>query len=118
MASLQLLVTGASGQVGGSLLETLAPLGNVIAPARTEMDLANPASVRDFIREVKPDWIINAGAYTAVDKAESERDLAFAINAEAAGVLAAEAKTLGAFVPPLLYRLCFQRRGHNALCRI
>ena len=98
MAALQLLVTGASGQVGGALLQTLAPLGNVIAPARAEMDLANPTSVRDFIREVKPDWIVNAGAYTAVDKAEGERDLAFAINADAVGVIGAEAKTLAAFV--------------------
>ena len=62
------------------------------------MDLAEPTSVRDFIRETKPDWIVSAGAYTAVDKAESESDLAFAINAHSVGVLGEEAKTLGASV--------------------
>ena len=62
------------------------------------MDLADPTSVRDFIRETKPDWIVSAGAYTAVDKAESEPDLAFAINAHSVGVLGEEAKMLGASV--------------------
>lgn len=96
--SLRLLVTGASGQVGGELIHTLDPLGVVIAPTRAEMDLANPASVRDFIRQTRPDWIVSAGAYTAVDKAESERDLAFAINADSVGVMGEEAKALGASV--------------------
>jgi dTDP-4-dehydrorhamnose reductase len=95
---MRLLVTGASGQVGGELLRTLAPLGTVIAPARSEMDLADTASVRAFLREVKPGWIVSAGAYTAVDKAESEPDLAFAINAHAVGVLGEEAKSIGASV--------------------
>lgn len=95
---LRLLVTGASGQVGGELLHTLAPFGTVIAPSRTQMDLADPASVRDFIRDAKPHWIVNAGAYTAVDRAESEPALAHAINAESVGVMGAEAKLLGACV--------------------
>jgi len=94
----RLLVTGTSGQVGGELLHTLAPLGTLIAPRRAEMDLADAASVRGFIRETRPDWIVSAGAYTAVDKAESERDLAFAINAEAVAVMGEEAKALGATV--------------------
>jgi len=93
-----MVVTGASGQVGGELLHALAPLGTVIAPARAEMDLADSPSVRAFIREARPDWIVSAGAYTAVDKAETERDLAFAINAEAVAVMGEEAKTLGASV--------------------
>lgn len=97
-APLRLLVTGASGQVGGELVRTLAPLGAVIAPTRAEMDLADTASVRAFIREIKPDWIVSAGAYTAVDKAESERDLAFAINADAVRVMGEEAKSIGASV--------------------
>lgn len=95
---LRLLVTGASGQVGGELLYTLAPLGTVIAPLRSEMDLADPASVRDYIREVKPHWIINAGAYTTVDKAESEPDLAYTVNAESVGVIGIEAKAIGASI--------------------
>ena len=77
------MLTGASGQVGGELLGTLRPLGEVVAPARAEMDLSNATSVRETIRAVRPRWIVNPGAYTAVDKAESEPDLAYAINAEA-----------------------------------
>ena len=95
---LRLLVTGGSGQVGGELIHTLAPIGKVIAPSRAEMDLSNPASVRDFIRANKPDWIVSAGAYTAVDKAESEPGLAFAINTESVGVMGEEAKSLGASI--------------------
>ena len=94
----RILLTGASGQVGGELLETLAPLGEVPAPRRGEMDLANAASVREMIRRVRPRWIVNAGAYTAVDRAESERALAYAINAEAVRVMGEEAKGLGAGV--------------------
>jgi dTDP-4-dehydrorhamnose reductase len=84
--------------VGGELLETLKPLGEVIAPARAEMDLANAASVRETIRSVGPRWIVNPGAYTAVDKAESEPELAYAINAEAVRVMGEEAKAIGAGV--------------------
>jgi dTDP-4-dehydrorhamnose reductase len=95
---LRLLVTGASGQVGGELLHTLAPLGTVIAPSRGEMDLADSASVCRFIRAAKPHWIINAGAYTAVDKAESEPDLAYAINKEAVAAMGSAARSIGATV--------------------
>ena len=94
----RILLTGATGQVGGELLETLKPLGEVIAPSRTEMSLANAASVRETIRAVRPRWIVNPGAYTAVDKAESEPELAFAINAEAVRVMAEEARAIGAGV--------------------
>ena len=84
--------------MGGELLQTLAPLGTVIAPSHAEMDLANPESVREFIRGANPNWIVNAGAYTAVDTAESEPDLAYAINAESVSVIGAEAKVCGASV--------------------
>jgi dTDP-4-dehydrorhamnose reductase len=94
----RILLTGATGQVGGELLETLKPLGEVIAPARAEMDLAKAASVRKIIRTVRPRWIVNPGAYTAVDKAESEPELAYAINAEAVRVMGQEAKAIGAGV--------------------
>jgi dTDP-4-dehydrorhamnose reductase len=94
----RILLTGVSGQVGGELLETLKPLGEVIAPLRAEMDLANAASVREMIRAVQPRWIVNSGAYTAVDKAESEPELAYAINAEAVKVTGEEARVLGAGV--------------------
>jgi dTDP-4-dehydrorhamnose reductase len=94
----RILLTGATGQVGGELVETLKPLGEVVAPARTEMDLANAASVRQTIRSVRPRWIVNPGAYTAVDKAESEPELAYAINAEAVRVIGQEAEAIGAGV--------------------
>ena len=91
-------MTGASGQVGGELLHTLAPLGTVIAPSRAEMNLADPNSVGEFIRRVEPHWIVSAGAYTAVDKAQSEPELALTVNAKSVGVIGVEAKKLGASV--------------------
>jgi dTDP-4-dehydrorhamnose reductase len=94
----RILLTGATGQVGGELLKTLKPLGEVIAPARAEMDLANGVSIREMIRAVRPRWIVNPGAYTAVDKAESEPDLAFAINADAVRVMGQEARAISAGV--------------------
>jgi dTDP-4-dehydrorhamnose reductase len=94
----RILLTGASGQVGAELLKTLAPLGEVVAPSRAEMDLADAASVRERIMAVRPRWIVNPGAYTAVDKAESEPDLAYAINAEAVRAMGEEARAIGAGV--------------------
>ena len=95
---LRLLVTGASGQVGGELVNTLAPLGEVFAPLRDGLDLSSGDSIRACLRETRPDWIVNAGAYTAVDKAETEKELAFAINADAPRTIGEEAKALGARV--------------------
>jgi len=92
------LVTGASGQVGGALVRALAPLGEVVAPQREQLDLADADSIRQVIASVRPNWIVNAGAYTAVDKAESEPEVAQAINARAPEVLGEEARRLGAAV--------------------
>jgi dTDP-4-dehydrorhamnose reductase len=94
----RILLTGATGQVGGELLRLLAPLGEVVAPARAEMDLADAESVRRMIRAVRPRWIVNPGAYTAVDKAESEPELAYAINAEAVKAMGEEASEISAGV--------------------
>jgi dTDP-4-dehydrorhamnose reductase len=94
----RILLTGASGQVGGELVESLKGLAEVVAPSREEMDLANAASVREMIRAVRPRWIVNPAAYTAVDKAESEPELAYAINAESVGVIGEEARAIGAAV--------------------
>ncbi len=94
----RILLTGASGQVGGELVEMLKPLGEVVAPGRAALDLASVASVRETIRAVRPRWIVNAGAYTAVDKAESEPALAYAINDAAVGVIGQEARAIGAGV--------------------
>jgi dTDP-4-dehydrorhamnose reductase len=91
-----ILVTGKSGQVGWELQTTLAPLGTVIAVDLDEMDLADPDSIRRVVREFKPGIIVNAAAYTAVDKAEAETELAMRVNGVAPGILAEEAKRLGA----------------------
>ncbi|MGV8891837.1 MAG: dTDP-4-dehydrorhamnose reductase [Burkholderiaceae bacterium] len=93
---MRILLTGKTGQVGYELERSLQGLGEIIALDRSQMDLANLAQVRDVIRRVKPDLIINPAAYTAVDKAESEPELAMCINGAAPGVMAEEAKKLGA----------------------
>ncbi len=89
----RILLTGKNGQVGWELQRTLATLGEVIALDRHGLDLADPDSIRRVVREHKPNLIVNAAAYTAVDKAEEESDLAMAINGTAPGILAEEAKT-------------------------
>ena len=94
----RLLVTGASGQVGGELVHTLGPFGEVFAPPRAELDLADAASISAYVRATRPRWIVSAGAYTAVDRAETESERAFAINAEAPRILAQEAEAVGAAI--------------------
>ncbi len=100
----RILLTGSSGQVGGELLRTLAGIGGaagrseVVAPGRAGMNLADADSVRSVVRAVRPRWIVNAAAYTAVDKAESEPELAFAINRDAVRVMGEEAQRVGAGV--------------------
>jgi len=94
----RILLTGPNGQVGWELQRSLASLGDVVALGREALDLGNPDQIRSVVREVKPDVIVNAAAYTAVDKAEDEPDLATAINGVAPGIVAEEAKRLGAAV--------------------
>lgn len=95
---MRILLTGRSGQVGWELERALPVLGEVIATDRAALDLGDLDAIRRVVRDVKPQIIVNAAAYTAVDKAESEPDLAHAINATAPGVLAEEAKRLGALL--------------------
>jgi dTDP-4-dehydrorhamnose reductase len=95
---MRILIMGKNGQVGWELQRTLACLGEVIALDRQTMDLAKPESVKATIREIKPNLIVNAAAYTAVDKAESEPELAMAVNGIAPGIMAEEAKRLGALL--------------------
>lgn len=92
----RILLTGKSGQVGYELERSLQGLGEIIAVDRSQMDLSNLDNIRQVIREVRPDLIINPAAYTAVDKAENEPELAMLVNAHAPAVMAAEAKRLGA----------------------
>jgi dTDP-4-dehydrorhamnose reductase len=94
----KILLLGKNGQVGWELQRTLAPLGNVIAMDQDELDLVRISDIRSKVQDLKPDVIVNAAAYTAVDKAESEPDLAMAINGAAPGVLAEEAKKIGALL--------------------
>jgi dTDP-4-dehydrorhamnose reductase len=93
-----ILLTGASGQVGAELLHTLAPLGRVVAPTRTELDLADLHSLRSAVRVLRPTVVVNAAAYTAVDRAETETDHCASINADAPRVLAEEAARVGALM--------------------
>jgi dTDP-4-dehydrorhamnose reductase len=93
---LKILLTGKNGQVGYELERSLQGLGEIVAMDRSGMDLVNLDQVREVIRTVKPTLIINPAAYTAVDLAENEQDLAMRVNAEAPGVMAEEAKRLGA----------------------
>ncbi len=95
---LRILVTGRDGQVGRELTRSLAKVGEVTATGRDELDLTSDYAIRDVVQKVRPQLIVNAAAYTAVDKAESEPDFAQRINAEAVATLAAAAETVGAAV--------------------
>jgi len=94
----KLLVTGKNGQVGFELTRALAVLGEVVAVDLQDCDLTNAGAIRKLVQQVRPDVIVNAAAYTAVDKAESEKEAAQAVNAVAPGILGEEAATLGALV--------------------
>jgi dTDP-4-dehydrorhamnose reductase len=92
----RILLLGKSGQLGWELNRTLATLGHVITLDYPEIDLSQPKNLPVLIREIQPDVIFNATAYTAVDQAESEADLAYAINGLAPGILAEAAQKQGA----------------------
>ena len=98
MNTRRILLTGKHGQVGFELQRTLAPLGEICAVDYADCDLADASAISALVRSVKPDLIVNAAAYTTVDKAESEPELARAVNAEALGILGEEAVKLGAWV--------------------
>jgi dTDP-4-dehydrorhamnose reductase len=94
----KLLLTGATGQVGWYLAQCLAPLMDVVALTRDDLDLSDGERIRTIVRDIRPQFIVNAAAYTAVDKAETEPALAYRINAQAAGILAEEAARLQAIL--------------------
>jgi dTDP-4-dehydrorhamnose reductase len=93
-----ILLIGSNGQVGTELQNTLSSNYKVIAVARPQIDLTQADNLRQIIRETQPEIIINAAAYTAVDKAESEPELAYAINATAPQIIAEESQKLGSFL--------------------
>lgn len=92
---MKILLTGVSGQVGRELRCTLAPLGELIAADRSALDLSCPDTVRAAVQRLRPDLIVNPAAYTAVDLAESEADLARRVNADAPAELAHAAAERG-----------------------
>jgi dTDP-4-dehydrorhamnose reductase len=91
-----ILLLGNTGQLGWELQRTLAPLGQVAALDYPEVNLADAAGLRQIVRRLHPQVIVNATAYTAVDRAESETELAMAVNSRGPGILAEEAAALGA----------------------
>jgi dTDP-4-dehydrorhamnose reductase len=97
---MKILLTGRNGQVGSKLVRALAPLGQVHATDRAELDLADPDEIVGTVRALRPDLIVNAAAFTDVDRAESEPDEALAVNAHAPRILAEEAARL---VVPLVH---------------
>jgi dTDP-4-dehydrorhamnose reductase len=92
---MRILLLGHTGQLGWELRRTLAPLGEVRALDYPDIDLTRPEGVRRMIKETQPELIVNATAYTAVDRAEQEPETALAINGVAPGVMAQEARRLG-----------------------
>jgi dTDP-4-dehydrorhamnose reductase len=92
----KILLIGRNGQVGTELSSLLPRLGELAALNRQELDLTKPDDIRRQIREVRPQWIINAAAYTAVDQADQDEATARAVNEQAPAVMAEEAKKIGA----------------------
>jgi len=92
---LKILLTGKNGQVGFELKRALAPLGKIVALGSRELDLSDLSAIRETIRQYQPDVIVNPAAHTAVDRAESEEDVAKRVNSEAPGVFAEEAEKRG-----------------------
>lgn len=111
-APLRILISGQQGQVSQALQQRLQNMGELIVLGRDQLDLSQPESIRPVVRDIKPDLIINAAAHTAVDQAESEPDLAFAINATSPGVFAEEAAALG--IPLIHYSTDYVFDGSKA----
>jgi dTDP-4-dehydrorhamnose reductase len=94
----KIALTGPTGQVGSALAQTLPRIGETIEASRAHLDLTKPDSIRHWVRSNRPDVIVNAAAYTAVDRAEGEEALAMAVNRDGPAVLAEEAARCGALL--------------------
>ena len=95
---MKILLFGKNGQVGKRLQTSLLPLGELVSYGREEIDFRNHEQIRQCIKQHNPQWIVNAAAYTKVDDAEDESELAFQINATTPKVIAEEAKNIGAWM--------------------
>jgi dTDP-4-dehydrorhamnose reductase len=109
---MKILINGQNGQVSRELQRRLGGVGELIVLGRDQLDLAQPDHIRQHVQTVRPDLIINAAAHTAVDQAESEPELAFAINATGPGILAKEALALG--IPLIHYSTDYVFDGSKA----
>lgn len=111
---MKILLFGKNGQVGWELQRSLAPLGHIKAMDRAECDLSSPAQLQEAIRSYMPDVMVNAAAYTAVDKAESEQDKAFQINRDAPALMAREAAAIDALLVHYSTDYVFDGSGSDA----
>ena len=102
----RVLIVGHLGQVGVELQRSFSGYGEIVCHDRDTVDIAAEDQLRAMVREAAPDVIFDAAAYTAVDRAESEPDVAMAVNTAAPGILAEEASADGRIARSLLYRLC------------
>ena len=110
----RILLTGCRGQVGWELARSLSTLGEVIALDSSRLNLVDADAIRRTVAEIRPQIIVNPAAHTAVDKAESEPDLAHALNATAPGILAEEAEKLGAMLIHYSTDYVFDGSGETA----
>lgn len=113
---MKLLLLGRNGQVGWELQRSLAPLGELVAMGRDEADLARPDQLGAIVHAVRPDVIVNAAAHTAVDRAESEPELAHTLNAEAPGAIAQAAQQIGALMVHYSTDYVFDGSGSRPWC--
>ena len=109
----KILLTGITGQVGQELERTLSSIGEVIGVSRAELDLGQPDQIQPRIAEIKPQVIVNAAAYTAVDKSETETDVAMTINADAPKAIARSAQDIGATLVHISTDYVFNGQNHT-----
>ncbi len=110
---IRVLVSGAGGQVGAQVALELHGIAHVVAHDRTTLDLTHPDEIVERIREARPDVIVNAAAYTAVDRAETDEELANTVNAVAPGIIAGEAKRAGALLVHFSTDYVFDGTAHR-----
>lgn len=115
---MRILLTGKNGQVGFELQRALAPLGAMYAVECAECDLTDEQAIRGLLREYQPEIIVNSAAYTAVDRAESEPDAAFAVNGRAPEIIGEEAARLGALVVHYCTDYVFDGRKQGAYTEV